>query len=267
MIESASLKKPIIIAGPCAAESEEQIARAILEATKRSVDFVRVNLWKPRTKPGFDGLGENGFDLVAKITKSGLNPGLEVVVPEHVTKVLDSALPHLQHDKKLLLWIGSRNQNHYVQRDIARLAAQDPRVYLMVKNQPWHNEEHWEGIIEHVLSAGFPERNLLNCFRGFSPHGSNPLGLRNVPDFDMAMRVKEKTGIPMVFDPSHTGGSVPNVFRMAEEASKYDFDGIIVEVHHDPVHALTDQKQQVTWEQFDELAMIKEHTGTRNAIS
>ena len=75
MTKSTSLEKPIIIARPCAAESEEQIARAIAEATKRSVDFVRVNLWKPRTKPGFDGLGEDQLDLVAKIARSGLNPG------------------------------------------------------------------------------------------------------------------------------------------------------------------------------------------------
>lgn len=266
MTKPKTLEKPIIIAGPCAAESKEQIARAITEASKRSVDFVRVNLWKPRTKPGFDGLGESGLDLVAEIAKSGLNPGLEVVLPAHVTKVLDSVLPHLQHDKKILLWIGSRNQNHYIQRDIAKLASQDPRVHLMIKNQPWHSEEHWEGIIEHVLNAGLPKSNLLNCYRGFSPHGPNPLGLRNIPDFDMAMRVKEKTGIPIVFDPSHTGGNVPNVFRMVEEASKYDFDGMIVEVHHDPAHALTDQKQQLTWEQFDELATIKQQASIYNAI-
>jgi len=197
------LKKPIIIAGPCAAESETQIDIAIAEAQKRSVDFMRVNLWKPRTKPGFDGLGDSGLKLLTRVAKAGLSPGLEVVLPEHVSKVTEAVLPHLHPEGKLLVWIGARNQNHYIQKEIASLAAQDSRIYLMVKNQPWPNEEHWEGIVEHVLSSGISRDNVLICFRGFSPYGSNPLGLRNIPDFDMAMRVKEKTGIPMVFDP-HT---------------------------------------------------------------
>ena len=248
------MKKFIIIAGPCAAESEEQIDIAIQEGRKRNIDFLRVNLWKPRTKPGFDGLGEAGLPLLARVADAGINPGLEVIMPEQVTLVMDAVLPHLQADGKLLVWIGARNQNHIVQRQIAQQVAKDARVHLMVKNQPWVNEEHWEGIIEHVLAAGLPKSRLLNCHRGFAPHGSdNPLNLRNVPHHEMAMRVKAKTGVPVIFDPSHTGGSVSNVFTVAEEAAKFDNDGIIVEVHHDPEHALTDQKQQLTWQQFDEL--------------
>jgi 3-deoxy-D-arabino-heptulosonate 7-phosphate (DAHP) synthase len=244
---------PIIIAGPCAAESEAQIDIAIAEASKRKVDFLRVNLWKPRTKPGFDGLGEKGFPLLERVAKAGLNPGLEVIMPEQATQVMDTVLPHLQPGGKLLLWIGARNQNHIVQREIARVVAQDSRVMLMVKNQPWRNEDHWEGIIEHVLGTGLQKENLLNCHRGFAPHDDNPLGLRNVPDFAMCERIKQKTGIPIIFDPSHTGGSVPNVFKMGEAAAAHNIDGIVVEVHHDPANALTDQKQQITWPEFDKL--------------
>ncbi len=250
------MNTPIIIAGPCAAESEEQIDTAIAEAKKRGVDFLRVNLWKPRTKPGFDGLGEKGLPLLVRAAKAGINPGLEVIMPEQAQRVADTVLPHLGKDGKLLLWIGARNQNHIVQREIARVAATDPRIYLMVKNQPWPNQDHWEGIIGHVLSAGLPKERLLNCFRGFAPTGDNPLGLRNVPDFAMAARVKKATGVPIVFDPSHTGGSVPNVYKMMEVASGEIVDGYIIEVHHDPANALTDQKQQVTWAQFDELMAI-----------
>ena len=250
------LKKPIIIAGPCAAESEEQIDIAIREGKKRGITFMRTNLWKPRTKPGFDGLGEAGLPLLARVVKGGLNPGLEVIVPEQAQMVMDTVLPNLPSGGKLLLWIGARNQNHIVQREIARIIAQDPRVYMMVKNQPWVNEEHWEGILEHVLSAGLSKNNLLNCSRGFAPTGDNPLNLRNVPDFAMTKRIKDKTGIPVIFDPSHTAGSVTNVYKMAEAAADEDIDGVVIEVHHDPAHALTDQKQQVTWEQFDELMQI-----------
>lgn len=246
-------QKLITIAGPCAAESETQIDIAIEEALKRSISFLRVNLWKPRTRPGFDGLGEEGLPLLTKVAQAGLNPSLEVVIPEHASLAAEAVLPYLPTGGKLLLWIGSRNQNHYIQKDIARFAAQDTRIHLMVKNQPWPSEDHWEGIIEHVLSTGFPAERLISCCRGFTPCGDNPFGLRNIPDFEMAMRIRGKSGIPMVFDPSHTGGNVPNVLRMGEMAAKHNFDGVVVEVHHDPPHALTDQKQQLTWPQFDLL--------------
>jgi 3-deoxy-D-arabino-heptulosonate 7-phosphate (DAHP) synthase len=245
----------IVIAGPCAAESDQQMDIAIEEAGKRDVDFVRTNLWKPRTKPGFEGLGEKGLHLLGRVAKSGLNPGLEVMLPEHVSMALEATLPHLKPEGKLLVWIGARNQNHFIQQDIARLAAQDPQVWLMIKNQPWPNDNHWEGIVEHVLGTGFPKERLLNCYRGVtpSPVDPNPLNLRNVVDFDSAMDMKRKTDLPMIFDPSHTGGSVQNVLKLAEAASSYEFDGVIIEVHHDPTHALIDSKQQLTWPQFDEF--------------
>jgi 3-deoxy-D-arabino-heptulosonate 7-phosphate (DAHP) synthase len=251
---------PIIIAGPCSAESEEQMDIAIREAKTRHVDFLRTNLWKPRDKPAFDGLKEKSLYLLTRVAQAGLNPGLEVMFPDHVVMARDAVLPHLKPDGKLLVWIGARNQNHFLQREVARIAAEDPRVWLMIKNQPWPNDPHWEGIIAHVLDAGFPKERLLNCYRGMapSPNDPNPSGLRNLVDFDSAMAMKQKNGVPMIFDPSHTGGSVPNVFKMGEESSAYDFDGMIIEVHHDPEHALTDSKQQLTWPQFDDL-MAKMH--------
>ncbi|MBI2597266.1 hypothetical protein HYW41_03860 [Candidatus Daviesbacteria bacterium] len=243
-------RKTTIIAGPCAAESREQVLTAIKNAKERSVDFVRISLWKPRTKPGFDGLGKKGIPLLIEAVKRGVYPATEVLLPEHAKAIIKAVLPVLKN-RKLLLWIGARNQNHHIQQEIARVASIDKRIFLMVKNQPWVDEKHWEGIIEHVLSGGISKDNLILCHRGFIPNGYNPLGLRNVPDYKMAMRIKVQTNLPMVFDPSHTGGSVPNVLKMFDQASKYNFDGCLVEVHHDPEHALTDAKQQLTWEQFD----------------
>jgi chorismate mutase len=248
-------QKPIIIAGPCAAESDEQMDIAILEAGKRGVDFVRTALWKPRDKPNFDGLKEKGLYLLTRVAEAGLNPGLEVMFPDHVTMAMEATLPHLKEGGKLLVWLGARNQNHFIQREVARVAAQDPRVMLMIKNQPWPNDMHWEGIVAHVLDVGFPKERLLNCYRGIAPSPSdeNPLGLRNIVNFESAVQMRQKTGLPMIFDPSHTGGSVPNVLKMGEAAAPYDFDGIVIEVHHDPEHAMTDTKQQLTWPQFDEF--------------
>ncbi len=245
-------KKPIMIPGPCAAESKEQIDIAIKEAKKRHVDFLRVNLWKPRTKPGFEGVGEEGIPWMIAAAKQGVNPGTEVLTPKQAQLVMDAVLSAVSNTK-VLLWIGARNQNHFIQKEIAQIVAKDKRAFLLVKNQPWVNEEHWEGIVEHVLSGGVDKDHLINCHRGFSPHGDNPLGLRNKPDYAMTERVKEKTGIPVIFDPSHSGGNVPNVFYLAKEAAQNNLDGLMIEVHHDPKHALTDSKQQVTWDEFDTI--------------
>lgn len=252
MVMKHTKNKKILIAGPCAAESKEQIAITIREAKKRDIDFVRVNLWKPRTKPGFDGLGSYGLHLLQDVARAGLNPGLEVILPEQVKLAMDAVLP-ITKEGKLLVWIGARNQNHVIQQEIAQMAAKNPRVFLMVKNQPWVSEEHWIGIVEHVLAGGIQKENILLCHRGFAPTGDNPQSLRNMPDFAMSMRVKEHLNLPMIFDPSHIGGTVPNVMQVTRESEAYNFDGLVVEVHPNPQVAKTDSKQQVTWEQFDLL--------------
>lgn len=249
------MKKNLIIAGPCAAESRQQVLTAAREAKKRGVDFMRACLWKPRTKPGFEGLGEPGIGLLVEVARMGVNPATEVLLPEQAQQVMDQVLSAVP-EAKLLLWIGARNQNHFIQREIARVVAKDSRVTLLVKNQPWKNADHWEGAIGHVLDGGIPKDRVIVCHRGFIPNGINPHGYRNVPAYEMAMAIKQKTGIKMIFDPSHTGGSVPNVFHATKKARQYNFDGLMVEVHHNPQKALTDASQQLTWAEFDQL--IKE---------
>lgn len=244
--------KKIIIAGPCAAESREQIQTSIKEAKKRPVDFLRISLWKPRTKPGFDGLAEQGISLLIEAAQAGINPSTEVIIPSHAETVIKTVLG-ANKDAKVLVWIGARNQNHYIQQEIARVVAREKRAYLLVKNQPWTSKEHWEGIIEHVLHGGIDSDHLIICHRGFSPTGGNPKGYRNVPDFAMAMQIKKQFGLPMIFDPSHTGGTRDNVFAITDEAKRHLFDGLIVEVHPTPDQAMTDAKQQLDWKQFDTL--------------
>ncbi|MBI2036139.1 hypothetical protein HYT17_00675, partial [Candidatus Microgenomates bacterium] len=197
-------RKHIIIAGPCAAENREQMHTCIKAAKKLNIDFLRGSLWKPRTKPGFDGLGEKGIPFLIEAAKQGVNPATEVIIPSHAEMVMKAVLSKSKNIK-LLLWIGARNQNHYIQQEIARVVSRDKRAYLLVKNQPWESEDHWDGIIEHCLSGGIAKTNLLVCHRGFSPNGHNPRGYRNIPHYEMAMRVKQKSNLPMLFDPSHTG--------------------------------------------------------------
>lgn len=248
-------KRSVLVAGPCSAEGHEQIMFSVAQAKARNVDFVRISLWKPRTKPGFDGLKEDGFALLAEAAAMGVNPGTEILTPSQAQAVLDATLPHLKADGSLLLWIGARNQNHYIQQEIARVAAQDPRVHLMVKNQPWHSESHWEGIAEHALEGGIAPANLILCNRGFTPdvHHPNPDGLRNVADHEMAMRIREKTGLTMLLDISHIAGAVDKLAPVAKEGAAYDYDGMVIEVHPNPRFAWTDAKQQITWDELDAL--------------
>lgn len=251
-------KKPIIIAGPCAAENKEQMLASIKAAKKLNIDFLRGSLWKPRTKPGFDGLGKEGISFLVEAAKQGVNPATEVIIPSHAEMVMEAVLTK-NKNIKLLLWIGARNQNHYIQQEIARVVSRDKRAYLMVKNQPWESEDHWDGIIEHCLAGGIAKTNLFVCHRGFSPTNGNPQGYRNIPNYEMAMRIKKKSNLPMLFDPSHTGGSVKNVLHLANEASSYSFDGLMIEVHPNPAMAKTDAKQQLSWEQLAKLLKELKH--------
>lgn len=242
----------MLIIGPCAVESREQVLTTIRQAKNVGVDYVRLSLWKPRTKPGFEGVGEDGIKFLVEAAKMGVNPAVEPMLPEHAKLAMDAVMKATKTGK-FMLWIGARNQNHYIQREIAKIAARNERTVLMVKNQVWHNEKHWEGIVEHVLCGGIKKSNLLLCHRGFAPIADNPHGYRNIPDYDLAMRMKEKTGLPMIFDPSHTGGSVEKVIKITQEAENYAFDGLIMEVHPNPKKALSDASQQLDWKQFRKL--------------
>ncbi|MFA6532509.1 MAG: hypothetical protein WCT22_00750 [Patescibacteria group bacterium] len=251
-------KQKIIIAGPCAAESLKQVIGTAKGLKKRGIKIMRASLWKPRTKPGFEGVGEKGLPWIAKVTQMGITMATEVLFPEQVDQVVTGVIENGGDSDNLLFWIGSRNQNHKTQKEIAnRVHKISKKIKLMIKNQPWRDESHWLGIVDHVLSTGLSSDRIILCHRGFSSGWSaNPLGLRNIPDWEMSMSVREKTNLPMIIDPSHIGGTVENVFRIAKESALYNFDGAIVEVHPRPKKAKTDAKQQLTVSQLDDLLKI-----------
>jgi 3-deoxy-D-arabino-heptulosonate 7-phosphate (DAHP) synthase len=168
---------------------------------------------------------------------------------------VSTGLEQYGKDAQMLVWLGSRNQNHIEQQKIGRILANGHKgICLMIKNQMWECEKHWIGITEHILTAGFPKERLMLCHRGFSPGKlANPQGYRNLPDYEMAMRVKAKTSLPMLLDPSHIGGSQENVFDICQKAASYNFDGMLIEMHSDPSSARTDAKQQLSPEQLQTL--------------
>lgn len=244
-----------IIAGPCALESRQQLQECVSVLKEMKVTMVRASLWKPRTLPGWEGLGWMSLPLLLEETlPHGIVPATEIISAEHALMVVH-ALEQFGADARMLVWLGSRNQNHMEQRKISRILATGPEgITFMFKNQMWDDEKHWLGIYEHIISEGFPKERLLACHRGFSPGKMlNPKGYRNLPDFEMAMRVKEKTGIPMLLDPSHIGGSRENVVEICDLASAYDFDGYLIEMHCNPEKAKTDAKQQLAPAQFQTL--------------
>lgn len=253
------MQSPVMIVGPCAVESREQVISATISLLERNVFIERGGLYKPRTSPGFDGLGLQAAPWVAEATRMGITFGTEVMLPEHVDGLLEAVNQNGGDPSKLFFWLGSRNQNHMIQSEVGRRINQEakPSVRLMIKNQPWGDEAHWLGIVDHVVDAGLSSERIDLCHRGFSPYGrNNPDGFRNPPDFEMAMRIKEKTRMPMIVDLSHIAGSVDGVFEVARRAIPYGFDGYMVEFHPNPSDAQTDKRQQLDLNQLDKLISI-----------
>ena len=253
------LKPPIMMIGPCSVESRGQLLQTVAGAKERGISIIRGGLFKPRTAPGFEGLGLTAAPWVAEVTNEGITFGTEALLPDNVSDLIEAVERDGGDPAHLLFWLGSRNQNHVIQRGIAQrvMKEAEPNVMLMIKNQPWGDENHWLGIVEHVLQTGFPSERVALIHRGFSPYGrENSDNMRNPADFEMAMRVREKTHLPMLLDPSHIAGSVVNVFKVVEKAKKYNFDGLIIEVHPNPDGAQTDKNQQLDFNGLDKLLSI-----------
>lgn len=243
------------IAGPCAFESRQQIVdcRSALQAT--SINTMRASLWKPRTRPGWQGLGAKALlPLFEETLPFGIRPATEVLNKEQAKMAID-ALKGFGKDAKLLLWLGSRNQNHFEQEQIAKLVANTPKnVELMFKNQMWEDYRHWLGIFEHLTSAGLLNERIIACHRGFAAKDAdNPKSYRNLPNFEMAMKLKEQCAVRMIVDLSHIAGSKEKIKELYDEAKKYDFDGWMLELHPQASKALTDAKQQLSLPEFKRL--------------
>lgn len=247
-----------IIAGPCALESRDQLKNVVKHLTNRNIKIIRASLWKPRTLPDWDGLGILGLQtLLEETIPFGVIPATEVMNLQQ-TKVIVNTSIKFFGDSPLLLWIGSRNQNHFEIQEIARyLADHSSNTYLMVKNQMWEEKKHWSGLYNHVTSARLPKTRFVGCHRGFAPgRMENPFNLRNLPNYDMAIEVKKEHEIDMLLDPSHIAGSRSKVFDIVRESQSYPFDGYCVEVHEKVDEAKTDKGQQLSFDEFDKFLEI-----------
>jgi|SRR5579872_2700183 len=251
-MKTAETLRKIEIAGPCAAQDRGQMLLSANEAKRAGVEIVRMPLFKPRTRAGsFEGLMEAGIPLFIEVAnKVGITPATEVLVVKQAEALLNSFL--VQSKQDLVLWLGARNYNSQVQKDMGSLIKGEKRVMLGIKNPMWRDMEAWIGAFEYVRVGGAEDSQLFGIHRGFAP-GTD--GFRNTPDFALSMAVKREANISMVLDPSHIGGTKENVCKVIKKSweAKEDgviFDGMMVEVHPKEFAARTDASQQLTWEEY-----------------
>lgn len=249
---SLERRLPQVIPGPCCGETQRVVMESAKTMKDSGIAMIRSGAFKPRTGPGYDGPGTQAFEWFRDaLVEHDVTVATEVMLPEHAENAIQ-VITGGDQEREIVVWWGSRNQNHIALQDTARVIKGVP-AWFILKNQPWADERHWLGIVDHVLSTGFPLDRIALCHRGFHPNGSsNERGLRNIPDWEMANRVQEKTGLPMIIDPSHIGGSVDNVFSITQDALRNGFNRFMIEVHPDPSKALTDQRQQLNFKQFQE---------------
>ena len=237
--------KPLIISGPCSAESEEQVLSTARELAKiPQVAAFRCGLWKPRTRPGdFDGVGEMGLEWLKKAKlETGLPIAVEVALPRHIELCLENGVD--------ILWIGSRTVvNPFSVNEIAE-ALKGVDVPVLVKNPVSPDLLLWIGALERLSQQGI--RKLAAVHRGFSAYGSKPF--RNLPIWEIPIELRRLIpGLPVLVDPSHISGSRIMLPHIAQTALDLSFDGLMIETHILPEKALTDRDQQITPDALEKL--------------
>ena len=239
------LNEPLIIAGPCSAESEEQLMQTAKEiAALGKVKVFRSGIWKPRTRPGnFEGVGEEGLKWLEQAKKeTGLLTAVEVANPEHV----DLAIKHNVD----ILWIGARTtSNPFSVQELAdHLKAYDKPV--MVKNPINPDVNLWVGALERLHKAGV--NKLAAVHRGFYPFEAT--SLRNIPKWEVPIELKSIChDLPIICDPSHIAGNREYIPEIAQKALDLNMDGLMIETHYNPAVALSDMNQQLTPQQLGNL--------------
>ncbi|MBI1344164.1 MAG: 3-deoxy-7-phosphoheptulonate synthase [Terrimonas sp.] len=244
-VQAAWGKKPLIISGPCSAETEEQVlATAQGLAAIGQVDMLRAGIWKPRTKPGmFEGIGAKGLPWLQQAKKlTGLPTTVEVATGKQVEDALTFDVD--------VLWIGARTTvNPFSVQEVAD-ALRGVEIPVLIKNPINPDLELWSGAVERVARAGIKQIGLIH--RGFSSYGNTEY--RNAPMWHLAIEMKRRNpGMIIINDPSHICGRRDILMETAQKAINLDFDGLMIESHIDPDNAWSDAKQQVTPEKLGEM--------------
>ena len=236
-LEQMNLDHPLVIAGPCSAETEEQVLKIAHQLKDTDVTAYRAGIWKPRTRPGmFEGVGAIGLNWLEKVKKeTGLLTATEVANSVHV----DLALKHNVD----ILWIGARSTvSPFIMQEIADALEGTDKIVL-VKNPVNPDLALWLGGVERLYTANIKNLGLIH--RGFSTYEKTKY--RNIPEWQIAIEVKNRfPDLPMICDPSHIGGKRDLIFDISQAALDLNFDGLMIETHCDPDNAWSDAAQQVT---------------------
>ncbi len=249
-------KRPLIISGPCSAETEEQMLETATRLAKTGkVDILRAGIWKPRTKPGlFEGIGTKGLPWLANAKKiTGLPITVEVATAKHVQDAL-------QFDVDML-WIGARTTvNPFSVQEVAE-ALRGVDIPVLIKNPINPDLELWTGGIERLQKVGIRQVGMIH--RGFSSYGNTEY--RNAPMWHLPIEMKRRfPEMPLICDPSHICGNRTMLQSIAQKSIDLDFDGVMIESHIDPDKAWSDAKQQITPERLTEMleALVWRHENT-----
>jgi chorismate mutase len=238
------LKRPIIIAGPCSAETEEQVLETARQVAAQGVKLFRAGIWKPRTRPGaFEGVGSIGLPWLKRAKEeTGLFVGTEVATGHHVYEALKHGID--------FLWIGARTSaNPFAVQEVAD-ALQGINIPVLVKNPVNPDLELWIGAIERVNRAGV--KKIAAIHRGFSSIDKSEF--RNHPQWQIPIELRRRIpNLPIVTDPSHITGKREMLFDVMQEAMDLNFDGLIIESHMCPEKAWSDASQQCTPVQLKEM--------------
>lgn len=230
-------KRPMLIAGPCSAETEEQVMATAKLLAANGVKIMRAGIWKPRTKPGgFEGIGAEGLQWLKRVKKeTGMYVATEVATQKHVYEALKYGMD--------MLWIGARTTaNPFAVQEIAE-ALQGVDIPVLVKNPVNPDLELWIGALERLSAVGLTKLGAIH--RGFSSYDKTIY--RNIPQWHIPIELKRRyPNLPIVCDPSHIGGKRDLIQPLCQQAMDLNFEGLIVETHCDPENAWSDAAQQVT---------------------
>lgn len=234
----------ILIAGPCSAETREQVLETAKGLTELPLSYFRAGIWKPRTRPGeFEGIGNEAIPWLQEVKeKYGLKICTEVAKAEHVEVVLKAGFD--------MVWIGARSTaNPFTVQEIAD-ALEGVDIPVMVKNPTNPDLKLWLGAIERIEKVGIKQISAIH--RGFSVYEKTIY--RNNPNWQIPIDLKQEIPtIPLICDPSHIGGKASLLQDIAQKAFDLKYDGLMIETHCNPTVAWTDAKQQITPAQLSEL--------------
>lgn len=254
-LNNMELPHPLVIAGPCSAETEEQVLTIAHQLKDTDTTVIRAGIWKPRTRPGnFEGVGALGLKWLQRAKQeTGLMTTTEVANANHVDLALE-------HDVDIL-WVGARTTvSPFIVQEIAdALKGTDKTV--LIKNPVNPDLSLWLGAVERFHQADV--KNLGVIHRGFSTYEKTRY--RNNPEWQIAVDLQQRfPDLPLILDPSHIAGRRDIIFDLCQTALDLNYDGLMVETHHDPDHAWSDAKQQITPETLKRMTIdlrIREKEG------